>query len=174
MHPPKPKRSGRRRAWASRPNRRPPAFSALRQWEYSAPLIAPEQRQRDPSRAAEGPDRGLLRRPVGHVFMTVKPPGRSAIEYCSFEKWEQANASPRTLLRVSASDYYCAPEVFYFRPHRKWYLIYQVGVHRTGQNVGGVFHHREPSRSSDLDARPSWCSMAARTIHAMSAASITG
>jgi len=60
--------------------------------------------------------------------MTVKLEGKSAIEYCSFEKWEQADASKRTILRVSDSDYYCAPQVFFFRPHKKWYLVYQMGV----------------------------------------------
>ena len=55
-----------------------------------------------------------------HVFMTVKLPVRSAIEYCSFTRWEEADASPRTILKVSDSDYYCAPQVFYFKPHQKW------------------------------------------------------
>ncbi|MEZ5326938.1 MAG: non-reducing end alpha-L-arabinofuranosidase family hydrolase [Verrucomicrobiales bacterium] len=55
-------------------------------------------------------------------------PERSAIEYCSFENWDDANASARTLLTVSDSDYFCAPQVFYFKPHEKWYLIYQVGI----------------------------------------------
>jgi hypothetical protein len=60
--------------------------------------------------------------------MTVKLPGRSAIEHCSFERWEDADASRRTILKVSDSDYYCAPQVFYFTPHKKWYLVYQMGV----------------------------------------------
>lgn len=59
--------------------------------------------------------------------MTVKLPGRSAIEYCSFEQWEEANESERTILKISESDYYCAPQVFYFAPHKKWYLVYQMG-----------------------------------------------
>jgi hypothetical protein len=63
-----------------------------------------------------------------HVFMTVKLPGASAIEYCSFPDWGQADAAPRTILKVSDSDYYCAPQVFYFRPHKLWYLVYQMGV----------------------------------------------
>ena len=40
-----------------------------------------------------------------HVFMTVKLPNRSAIEYCSFENWADADSSPRTILEVSESDY---------------------------------------------------------------------
>lgn len=96
-------------------------------WEYSAPLIAPEPRERDPSRAQKDPTL-VFYQGRWHVFMTVKLPGRSAIEYCSFEKWEEANQSQRTILPVSDSDYYCAPQVFYYRPHEKWYLIYQMGV----------------------------------------------
>jgi hypothetical protein len=63
-----------------------------------------------------------------HVFMTAKLSRRSVIEYCSFEKWEDANSARRTILPVSDSVYFCAPQVFYFTPQRKWYLIYQVGV----------------------------------------------
>jgi hypothetical protein len=73
--------------------------------------------------------------------MTVKLPGRSAIEYCAFRRWEEADAAPRTILRISDSDYYCAPQVFYFAPHRKWYLIYQL------QGVPG----RSSGRSLDTD-----------------------
>ena len=47
-----------------------------------------------------------------HLFMTVKLPGRSAIEYCTFKRFEDADASPRTLLPISDSDYFCAPQVF--------------------------------------------------------------
>lgn len=102
-------------------------FTVPARWEYSAPLIAPEKRDRDPSRAQKDPTL-VYYGGKWHVFMTVKLPGRSAIEYCSFEQWEDADRSRRTILAVSDSDYYCAPQVFYFSPHRKWYLIYQMGV----------------------------------------------
>ncbi len=96
-------------------------------WEYSPPLIAPEQREHDVSRAQKDPT-VVFHEGKWHVFMTVKLPGRSAIEYCAFENWESANAAERTILKISDSDYYCAPQVFYFSPHKKWYLIYQMGV----------------------------------------------
>ncbi|MFW6171934.1 MAG: non-reducing end alpha-L-arabinofuranosidase family hydrolase [Planctomycetota bacterium] len=106
------------------------AFRVPAAWEYSPPLIAPEERGIDPSRAQKDP---TLVRHNGrwHVFMTVKLPDRSAIEYCSFEDWEDAHESPRTILAISDSDYYCAPQVFYFDPHERWYLIYQMGVPKT-------------------------------------------
>jgi hypothetical protein len=98
-----------------------------RGWEYSAPLIAPEARSENPSRAQKDPS-VVFHDGMWHVFMTVKLPGRSAIEYCSFRKWEEADRSVRTLLKISDSDYYCAPQVFYFNPHKRWYLVYQMGV----------------------------------------------
>ena len=102
-------------------------FAVPRMWEYSAPLIAPERRPDNPSRAQKDPT-VVFHGGKWHVFMTVKLSGRSAIEYCSFEKWEDADRSRRTMLKVSSSDYYCAPQVFYFAPHEKWYLVYQMGV----------------------------------------------
>ena len=102
-------------------------FEVPAMWEYSAPLIAPEKRDHDPSRAQKDPT-VVHYGGRWHVFMTVKLPNRSAIEYCSFENWADADASRRTILKVSESDYYCAPQVFYFAPHRKWYLVYQMGV----------------------------------------------
>ncbi len=102
-------------------------FDLPSMWEYSGPLISPEDRQNDRSRAQKDPTL-VFYGGKWHVFMTVKLPGRSAIEYCSFEKWEDANRSKRTILQVSDSDYYCAAQVFYFRPHKKWYLVYQMGV----------------------------------------------
>jgi len=80
------------------PSGRPPAtFEVPRLWEYSAPLIAPEIREREPSRAQKDPSL-VFYAGKWHVFMTVKLPGRSAIEYCAFTRWEEANASPRTIL----------------------------------------------------------------------------
>lgn len=96
-------------------------------WEYSAPLIAPESREQNRSRAQKDPT-VVFYDGKWHVFMTVKLPGKSAIEYCSFEKWEDADRSSRTILNICSSDYYCAAQVFFFEPHKKWYLIYQMGV----------------------------------------------
>ncbi len=96
-------------------------------WEYSAPLIGPEDRVENRSRAQKDPS-VVFFEGRWHVFMTVKLPGRSAIEYCSFEDWKDAHDAARTILEVSESDYYCASQVFYFEPHGLWYLIYQMGV----------------------------------------------
>jgi len=125
------------------------AFKVPAMWEYSAPLIAPESRKSNPSHAQKDPT-VVFHDGQWRVFMTVKLPQKSAIEYCSFKKWEEANASRRTILNVSTSDYYCAPQVFYFRPHKKWYLVYQVGV--PGQNKMWVAY----STTADVADPNSW------------------
>jgi len=125
------------------------AFEVPAMWEYGVPLIAPEPRESNPSRAQKDPT-VVFHNGQWHVFMTVKLPGKSSIEYCSFKKWEEANASRRTLLKVSTSDYYCAPQVFYFRPHKKWYLVYQVGV--PGLNKMWVAY----STTADIADPTSW------------------
>lgn len=96
-------------------------------WEYSAPLITPEKRDETPSLAQKDPT-VVYHEGRWHVFMTVKLPGRTATEYCAFERWEDADKAPRTILKIADSKYYGAPQVFYFAPHKKWYLIYQMGV----------------------------------------------
>ena len=102
-------------------------FQVPARWEYSAPLIAPENRNVDRSRAQKDPS-VVQFEGRWHVFMTVKLDGRSAIEHCAFDDWEHAQDAKRTILEVSDSTYFCAPQVFYFKPHKKWYLIYQVGM----------------------------------------------
>jgi hypothetical protein len=105
----------------------PPAIVAPAGWEYSAPVISPEKRIANISIAQKDPT-VVCHEGKWHVFMTAKLPGRTVTEYCGFDKWENADRSPRTVLKISTSDYYCAPQVFYFTPHKKWYLIYQVGM----------------------------------------------
>lgn len=124
-------------------------FRVPAMWEYSAPLISPEPRDKEPSHAQKDPT-VVYYGGKWHVFMTVKLPTRSAIEYCAFARWEEANAAKRTLLTVSDGNYFCAPQVFYFRPHKRWYLIYQMGV--PGQRKMWVAY----STTTNIDDPTSW------------------
>ena len=105
----------------------PPTLEIPARWEYTAPVITPEKREQDVSVAQKDPT-VVYHEGRWHVFMTVKLPDRTTIEYCSFAQWETADKAPRSILKISKSKYYCAPQVFYFAPHRKWYLVYQMGV----------------------------------------------
>ena len=63
-----------------------------------------------------------------HVYATTaNDRGNWSMVYLSFKDWsEAANAKPYYLdANPHLRGYHCAPQVFYFRPHKKWYLIFQ-------------------------------------------------
>ena len=102
------------------------ALSGRFQWQASEPLISAENRDGDQYQAIKDPS---LVRYEGrwHVFCTLRGKRRShQIEYLSFRDWSDRLDMRRTTLRLTGG-YFCAPQVFYFRPHGKWYLIYQIG-----------------------------------------------
>jgi len=94
-------------------------------WTVSPPLVGAAKASRDtyysvkdPTFVQEGDD--------WHLFCTVRGLKRShQIEYLAFADWKNATNARRQFMSLS-DGYYCAPQVFYFRPHRKWYMILQV------------------------------------------------
>jgi len=103
-----------------------PQFKPPFAWTLSPPLISPGDRPENPCISVKDPT-VVFAEGRWHVFMTVRsrqPPVH--VEYVAFEKWEDADKAPRHVFKWH-DRYFCAPQVFYFRPHKKWYLIYQVG-----------------------------------------------
>jgi hypothetical protein len=99
-----------------------PPFS----WELSPPLVSPADRPEDPCVSVKDPS-VVSSEGRWHLFCTIRSQVRThQIEYSSFGRWEEANAAPRHILRCR-EGFFCAPQVLFFRSHRKWYLIYQVG-----------------------------------------------
>src|ERR1043166_2832125 len=98
-------------------------------WVASAPLVSPAERSNDPCYSVKDPS--VVR--FGdrwHVFSTIRSQKRThQIEYINFDDWPHANAATRHLLTVT-NGYFCAPQVFYFTPHKRWYLVYQINDSR--------------------------------------------
>jgi len=94
-------------------------------WTASPPLVSPIERPADPCYSVKDPS--LVRfENRWHLFATIRSEKRShQIEYLSFGDWPNANAAQRHLLTIT-NGYFCAPQVFYFTPHKRWYLIYQI------------------------------------------------
>ncbi len=68
-----------------------------------------------------------------HLFYTVRGPKRThAIVYSSFGEFSEANRAPRRILPCHPG-YFCAPQVFYFAPQKKWYLICQAADEAWGE-----------------------------------------
>ena len=94
-------------------------------WKCSPPLLAPTNRPDDPCYSVKDPTIVHFEG-QWHLFTTIRSVKRThQIEYVSFANWDEASKSPRHLLKFN-DGYFCAPQVFRFRPHQKWYLIHQM------------------------------------------------
>jgi Glycosyl hydrolase family 62 len=110
---------------AGAPAADPPLLSPPYRWTLSAPRIGPADRPADPCHAIKDPS-VVFHDGKWHLFATIRSRTRThQIEYLSFADWSKANAAERHVLTLT-DGYFCAPQVFYFTPHKKWYLIYQV------------------------------------------------
>jgi hypothetical protein len=88
-----------------------------------------------------------------HLFCTIRSQIRShQIEYMSFPDWSGANEAERHVLTLT-DGYFCAPQIFYYAPHKLWYLLYQT---HTGERL-----QPSVSTTSDISDPTSW----SRPIH---------
>jgi len=108
-------------------------------WKSSAPLIGP---QPDPSQtvyAVKDPS-VVFANGRYHVFMTTAGSKGWGIAYTSFADWSSASTAPIFNLDKSpiGPGYRAAPEIFYFAPQKRWYLIFQGGdpMYSTTTNIG--------------------------------------
>ncbi len=110
---------------AGRPQDIEALLSGRFRWAATAPLVSPADRPDDPCHAVKDPT-VVHHDGRWHHFCTIRSRHRThQIEYSSFTDWEDADRAERHVLKLT-DGYFCAPQVFYFAPHRRWYLIYQV------------------------------------------------
>ncbi len=102
-----------------------PFEDGLFAWKSSPPLVSPDRNLADPEDSIKDPS--IIRdKNRWHMFATVRlASGKVDIDYLNFADWKDADKAPRHRLNMH-DQYYCAPQVFYFRPQKQWYLIYQV------------------------------------------------
>lgn len=95
------------------------------QWNVSPPLIAPAESESDFYFSIKDPT-VVQYDGKWHLFCTVRGKNRThQIEYLSLSDWN--NPKPETRAMLTFNDgYYCAPQVFFFTPHKKWYLLHQA------------------------------------------------
>lgn len=94
-------------------------------WQVSEALVAPAQQPGDYYYSIKDPS-VVYYGGRWHLFCTIRGQKRShQIEYLSFSDWQDSGAAQRKMLQMH-EGYFCAPQVFYFTPHEKWYLICQA------------------------------------------------
>ncbi len=95
-------------------------------WTVSSPLVYPAERLTDLVYSVKDPTIVYFKG-RWHLFCTIRGQARShQIEYICFDDWKNIDAAKRYILTLT-KGYFCAPQVFYFAPHKRWYLIYQTG-----------------------------------------------
>lgn len=96
-------------------------------WKANAPLIDVEawRSETDGHVALKDPTI-VFHEGRWHVIATLRrKSGRVCMQYFNFAEWKDANTAPRT--DISFTDqYHSAPTLFYFTPHQRWYLVYQL------------------------------------------------
>ena len=127
-----------------------PLQSGHFEWTASDPLLAPANRPVDLCYSVKDPTVVRFEN-RWHLFCTIRSQKRThQIEYLSFADWKHAGTAPRHILTVT-NGYFCAPQVFYFQPHRNWYLIYQASDQARKVALQPVF-----STSTNLAEPASW------------------
>ncbi|MEM9937068.1 MAG: non-reducing end alpha-L-arabinofuranosidase family hydrolase, partial [Bacteroidota bacterium] len=89
-----------------------------------------------------------------HLFCTLRGKKRShAIVYSSFDNFEEA-AEQKPIVLGNHPGYFCAPQVFYFSPHNKWYMICQAKNDSWSPNYQAAF-----ATSNDISDPNSWSAL---------------
>ncbi|HEX5400639.1 MAG TPA: non-reducing end alpha-L-arabinofuranosidase family hydrolase [Verrucomicrobiae bacterium] len=106
----------------------PPPLNAPLQWTASDVLVKPAA---DARGIVSIKDPSIVRyNGRWHIYATTADTnGAWGMVYLSFADWaDAAKARPYYLdQNPNLRGYHCAPQIFYFRPQKKWYLIYQSG-----------------------------------------------
>lgn len=122
-------------------------------WRMSPPLLAPAQRPEDSCFSVKDPSL-VFYGGAWHLFCTIRSAKRThQIEYLSFTDWAHANAAVRYVLAMHPG-YFCAPQVFFFEPHRKWYLICQASDPAWKPEYGAAY-----STTTDITDPRSWSAL---------------
>ena len=99
---------------------------APRAWITTGPLVHPKADERHPIVAVKDPS-VVFHDGRWHIFATTASRNGWGMAYLNFTGWDQAAEAKLVHLddNPNLRGYNCAPQVFYFRPQRKWYLIFQ-------------------------------------------------
>lgn len=105
-----------------------PSQSTSFRWASSAPLIVPRPDTGRQLAALKDPSIVHANGKI-HVFMTTAGPMGWGLAYTSFRTWREAPTAPLTFLDRSpiGPGYRAAPQVFYFAPQKRWYMVFQGG-----------------------------------------------
>jgi len=96
-------------------------------WVSTDPLLSPVSDATHPLVSIKDPSIVFVDGRWHLYATTANTSGSWSMVYLSFADWDEAaRATPYYLdAHPDLRGYHCAPQVFYFRPQQKWYLIFQ-------------------------------------------------
>ncbi len=104
----------------------PTSFS----WTSTGPLISPKNDSTHNMIAVKDPSTVYYNGQYIVYASSVNSAGNYGMEYLHFTDWSQTGAATPYFMDSNpniGSGYHTAPQVFYFAPQKKWYLIFQSG-----------------------------------------------
>ncbi len=105
-----------------------PPFNTLLQWKSTGVLIKPVSDANHTIVSVKDPT--VVRyNGLWHIYATVysTSSGTWSMVYLNFKDWADAPGARLHFIdqNPNLKGYHCAPHIFYFTPHRKWYMIFQ-------------------------------------------------
>jgi endo-1,4-beta-xylanase len=119
-------------------------------WTSPGPLVTAKQDATHPIVSVKDPS-VVFFGGRWHVFATTANTSMAwSLVYFSFTDWADADAAPFAYLDNSPpglTGYHAAPQVFFFAPQSKWYLIFQSGQpqYSTNDDVGNPAGWTQPA-----------------------------
>lgn len=119
-------------------------------WRMTPPLLAAVNTEGDTRYSVKDPS-VVFDGERWQVFCTVRGKERShRIEHIAFPDWEHTAQATRQMLTMH-DGFFCTPQVFYFSPHRRWYLICQASSPEWQPEYGAAF-----ATTDDISDPGSW------------------
>ena len=123
------------------------------QWEVSPPLVFPAQSAEDTYHSVKDPSI-VCHEGRWHLFCTVRGVKRThQIEHLTFADPARPEPVERRMLTLHPG-YFCAPQVFFFAPQGKWYLICQASDDTWDPKYGAAY-----ATTEDIADPDSWSSL---------------
>jgi hypothetical protein len=122
-------------------------------WRVSEPLVAPVGPGEDSYHSVKDPSI-VFADGKWHLFCTVRGVKRShQTEYLTFTDLTHPEPEERRFLTLHPG-YFCAPQVFFFAPQGKWYLICQASDEAWDPKYGAAY-----ATTSDIGDPGSWSAL---------------
>ena len=134
--------------------RLPPGLRPPFHWQSSEPLLQAPVGGLDEYYSLKDPSI-VFYQGQWHLFCTVRGANRShQIEYLRLSDLAHPANVERQFMAIH-SGFYCAPQVFFFRPQQKWYLICQASDPSWNPTYGPAF-----ATTTDISDVASWSRLA--------------